>query len=171
MNQINESVIVYAKPSKRILAYLIDLAIIATISIILLIPAILALVNMFANKTDANIIALFISSFVSGALCLSFAIFYFVCVPVFWEGQTVGKRFLNIRIIDIKVNDGPNAKVMFLREAIRITIFVLTFGLSAIASTLCLCISKKHIAFHEEISSTRVVNVNVYDDKNSNYNY
>lgn len=159
--------LISAKPSKRIGALLLDLLINAAVAAVLLIPSIIALTNVFLNKSDANIIALFIASLGCGALIVSFAIFYFVCLPSIWEGQTIGKRVAKIRVIDINTNEGPNARTMFLRESSRILIFITSFGLSAIASLLTLCLSDTHTTFHEQISSTRVVNVNIYNENNS----
>lgn len=151
--------IVIAKPSKRILALLLDLIINILVAVVLFLPSVFALINVFVNNTQANIIALFVASAISGALTVCFSIFYFVCVPVFWDGQSVGKRFFGIRIIDTSTNEGPNAKVMFIREATRIILAVFTLGLSSIVSLITLCVTDKHITFHEEISSTRVINM------------
>lgn len=162
--------LISAKPGKRIGALILDLLINLAVSAVLLIPALIALVNVLLNHNDANIIALFISSLASGALIVSFAIFYFVCLPSIWEGQTVGKRVAKIRVVDVTTNEGPNAKTMFLRESTRILIFILSCGLSAIASLLTLCLSETHTTFHEQISSTRVVNVNIYNANTNNPN-
>lgn len=147
-----------AKPAKRIVAFLIDLVINFVVSVILLIPALFALINVLITKNNPNILALFIASLISGALIIAFVILYFVALPVFWEGQTVGKRFLSIRIVDVRTNQGPNARVMFIRESIRIVVCILTFGLSTFASFIVLLISDKHTTFHEQLSSTVVVN-------------
>ena len=160
----DNELLISAKPSKRILAFILDIFLNLAVSLVLLVPSIIALINIFLNKSEANIIALFISSIFSGALLISFAVFYFVCLPVIFEGQTLGKRFANIRVVDVHTNQGPNAKIMFIREGSRIIIFVLSFGLSIIPSLITLCISKKSTTFHEQISSTRVVNVNVYPE-------
>ena len=161
-----DELLISAKPSKRIGALLLDLLINAAVAAILLIPSIIALINIYVRSNHSNIIALFISSLGSGALIVSFAIFYFVCLPSIWEGQTIGKRVAKIRVVDIATNEGPNSRVMFLRESTRILIFILSFGLSAITSLLTLCLSDNHITFHEQISSTRVVNVNIYNENN-----
>jgi len=146
-----------AKPSRRIIAFLFDLLLNLAVAMILLIPAILAVVNVFVKNNAENIVALFFASLISGALAICFSIFYFVCLPVFWDGQTVGKRFFGIRIIDTTTNETPNAKVMFIREALRILLCIITFGLSLLASFFSLLLSDKHVTFSEEISSTRVV--------------
>ena len=161
---MDDELLISAKPAKRIIAFLIDTILNAAAAVILLIPAIVALTNVFVTRNDLNIIALFIASLFSGALIITFAIFYFVCLPVVWEGQTLGKRVMNIRVVDSRTNEGPNAKTMFLREATRILIFVLSVGLSLFASLITLCISEKHTTFHEQMSSTRVVNVNIYPE-------
>lgn len=163
-----DQLLISAKPGKRIGALILDLLINLAVSAILLIPSIIALVNVYLHVNEANVIALFISSLASGALIVSFAIFYFVCLPSIWEGQTIGKRAAKIRVVDVNTNEGPNARVMFLRESTRILIFILSCGLSAIASLLTLCLSETHTTFHEQISSTRVVNVNIYNEHTNN---
>ena len=167
---MQETLLISAKPGKRIGALILDLLINVAVSAILLIPGIIAFTNVWIDPTKANVIALFIAAIFSGALIVSFAIFYFVCLPSIWEGQTIGKRVAKIRVVDINTNEGPNARVMFLRESTRILIFILSFGLSMIASLLTLCLSETHTTFHEQISSTRVVNVNIYNEKTNNPN-
>lgn len=157
-----------AKPSRRIIAYLVDLCLILAVSLILFIPTILALVNVNISQTTLNIFALMIASLFSGAMIVSFMIFYFVCLPVFWDGQTIGKRLFNITIIDTTTGEGPNAKTMFIREATRIFLFLFTVGLSAVASLIVLLVSEKHLVFHEILSSTKVVNINVYKEETAN---
>lgn len=157
-----EELLIVAKPRKRILSLIIDLLINLVIDGVLLIPSIIAFVNAMKSRNDPNIIALFIAGILGGALIISFALFYFVCLPVIWEGQTIGKKLFNIRIVDATTNEGPSAKVMLLREATRIIIFVLSFGISAITSFFALCANNKKTTFHELMSNTRVVNVNIY---------
>lgn len=165
-----DSLLISAKPSKRIGALILDLLINTAVGAILLIPGIIALTNVWIERSEVNIVAVFIAALISGALIVSFAIFYFVCLPSIWEGQTIGKRVAKIRVVDITTNEGPNAKTMFLRESTRILIFILSFGLSAITSLLALCLSETHTSFHEQISSTRVVNVNIYNENTNNPN-
>lgn len=167
---MDESLLITAKPSKRIIALILDLLINLAVSAILLIPGIIAFTNVAITPSWPNIVALFIAALGCGALIVSFAIFYFVCLPSIWEGQTIGKRVAKIRVVDITTNEGPNAKTMFLRESTRILIFILSFGLSAIASLLTVCLSETHTSFHEQISSTRVVNVNIYNENANNPN-
>jgi len=166
---MNDELLINAKPSRRIFAVLFDLFLTLIVSSIILLPAVLAFVDVIYhhNTESLRIIALFVSSLISGALIICLDILYFVCLPVIWEGQTIGKRLFKIRIIDIYTNEGPNAKTMLLREAFRIIIFIVTIGLSAIASSLALILSENHTTFHEQLSSTRVVNVNIYQENRS----
>lgn len=164
---MQEELLIAAKPTRRIVAIVLDLLINLAVDLVLLIPSVIAFVGVLYRGNYINIVALFISSLLSGALIISFAIFYFVCLPVVWEGQTIGKRALKIRIVDVNTNEGPSAKIMFLREATRILIFVLSVGMSGIVSLLALCLSDKHTTFHEQLSHTRVVNINIYPNLSS----
>lgn len=164
---MDDQLLISAKPIRRIFAFMFDAFLNLLICGVLIIPAVLSFIDIY-HSGDFNhykLVALFISSLGSGALMICVTIFYFVCLPVIWEGQTIGKRMFKIRIISIDTNEGPNAKTMFLRESFRIVIFVITCGLSLIASFLSLCLSDKHTTFHEQLSSTRVVNVNIYSNE------
>lgn len=163
---MEEELLINAKPSRRICAVLFDVLLTLLVSGVILTPAILAFVDVIKNSDPGHfrVLALFLSSLISGALIICLDILYFVCLPVIWEGQTIGKRLMKIRIVDINTNEGPNAKTMIIRETFRIIIFVVTFGLSAIASFLALILSDNHTTFHEQLSSTRVVNVNIYQE-------
>lgn len=154
----------------RIIALLIDLALILAISVIFMIPAIISLVNLILYQTTLNVVSLFISCLISGALVISFTVFYFVCIPIFWDGQTVGKKLMNIKIIDITTNRVPNAKIMFLREGTRIITFVLTFGLSIIASIIAMKLTKNNVTFHETLSKTKVVESSFNSDSSLDIN-
>jgi len=160
---MEEELLISAKPSRRIFAFLFDAFLYLLVSSLLVIPCVLAFIEAYQNPGDHfKLVALFISSLIAGALVICLYIFYFVCLPVIREGQTLGKKLFKIRIISVDTNEGPNAKTMFLREAFRIIIFVMTFGLSGIASFISLLVSDKHTTFHEQLSSTRVVNVNFF---------
>ncbi|MCQ2794121.1 MAG: RDD family protein [Bacilli bacterium] len=158
--------ILNAKPKKRVFALLFDFALLLIVAVVLLLPSIFALANVLVNDVrPASIVALWIASGIGGAVLICVVILYFVALPVYWDGQTIGKRFMGIRIIDKQTLKGPSVRTMFLRETTRIVTAVLTLGFSAIVSLIALCVNPKHTTFHEEISMTRVVDI-VSSDNN-----
>ncbi|WP_339228508.1 RDD family protein [Oceanobacillus sp. FSL K6-2867] len=80
---------------------------------------------------------------------------YFLLLPVFWHGYTIGKRALGIRIGRIdgeKVGFGT----MFLREIVSGLVYVLTFGIGLIASAFMVGIREDKRSIHDFIAGTHV---------------
>lgn len=157
-----EEINVASKASRRIIAYIFDLFINLSADIILFIPTIIALFNILGSNRGVDILALTIAAIISGSLIICFYAFYFIYLPTLLDGQTIGKRINKIHVVDITTNACPNLKTMFIREGSRVLIYLVTFGLGAIASVIALCLNDKRLVFHEQISMTRVVNVNMF---------
>ena len=83
---------------------------------------------------------------------------YFVVLPIFWNGQTLGKRFFRIRIIKTDGSD-IDFKTIFLREMTRVLMFILTFGISAFADTMVLLFSNQRIGFYDYVAATQVIDI------------
>ncbi len=149
-----------AKTLARILAYIFDDIICFVLASIFLLMPIISLVSASIEKTEVNVIALFFSSVLGGAGIIIVFILYFIALPTYWKGQTLGKRFFHIKIVTVN-GDILLAKTIFIRELSRIFLFVLTFGLSSVTSLITLCITKKHICFHEVLSGTKVIETNL----------
>ncbi|MFA5421807.1 MAG: RDD family protein [Bacilli bacterium] len=147
-----------AKSYHRIFANLFDLVILVAIILLLTFRSLISLIMGLINPTALDSLALYLSAFGSGALALMAVIVYFVALPIFWNGQTLGKRFFKIRIIK---NDGSaiDFKTIFLREMVRTSLFILTFGISAFADTIVLLFSKQRIGFYDYVAATQVIDI------------
>ena len=147
-----------AKSYHRIFANIFDLVVIVAIALLLTFRSLISLITALINPTSLDSLALYLSAFGSGALAFMAVIAYFIVLPIFWNGQTLGKRFFKIRIIK---NDGSDIdfKTIFLREMIRILLFILTFGVSAFADTMVLLFSKQRIGFYDYVAATQVIDI------------
>ena len=147
-----------AKSYHRIFANIFDLVVIVAIALLLTFRSLISLITALINPTSLDSLALFLSAFGSGALAFMAVIAYFIVLPIFWNGQTLGKRFFKIRIIK---NDGSDIdfKTIFLREMIRVLLFILTFGVSAFADTMVLLFSKQRIGFYDYVAATQVIDI------------
>ena len=146
------------KFSHRIFATIFDLLIVFALVLIAMIPSIVSLVNVLISDNTWNVIALYISSFVSGALAIIFFILYAIVLPVYLNGQTLGKKYFNLTIV--KNNGTPvDFKTMFIRELARIFIFLTTFGLSLIIDLLVALTSRGGLSFYDTLSSTTTIDV------------
>ena len=142
----------------RLLAILFDTFIVLAIIIVANIPAVISFVNVSINKSTVNIVALYIAAFFSGALSLIGIILYTIVVPVFLNGQTLGKKYFNLAIVK---NNGSDIdfKTMFIRELTRFFIIIVSFGLSIIVDLITLMTSRGCSTFYDTISTTKVVDV------------
>ncbi len=147
-----------AKSYHRIFANILDLIVIVAIALLLTFRSLISLVSALINPTSLNSLTIYLSAFGSGALAILAVIAYFIVLPIFWNGQTLGKRFFKIRIIK---NDGSEIdfKTIFLREMIRVLLFILTFGVSAFADTMVLLFSKQRVGFYDYVAATQVIDI------------
>lgn len=148
-----------AKPKTRIFALLFDMAIVYAISLLVMFRPIVAMIDAFLSRTNGNIFSLFLSAMLAGGIVMIVMIIYFLVLPVYWKGQTIGKRFFKIRVVKTDGGD-VTFQTLFLREVIgRILIVIMSFGLSSLADVATLLISESHKTFHDTLAFTKVVNV------------
>ena len=146
------------KLSHRIFAGIFDTLIVFALVLIALIPSIVSLINVLISDNTWNVVALYFSSFISGALSLVFVILYLIVLPVYLNGQSLGKKYFNIMVI--KNNGTPiDFRTMFIRELVRIFILLATFGLSIFVDLITLSTSRGRVSFYDTLSSTSVVDV------------
>ena len=149
-----------ARRSKRFVALLVDFLISLAIAAIICIPTILALINCLINVTGRQeIIALFVSALVCGGILLLLSILYFTFVPVYFGGQTIGKRLVGIKLIDTRTGKVPEAKVILARETVRVVLVVVTVGISLIIGIICKLLTEDRLTFQDAISHTMVVEI------------
>jgi uncharacterized RDD family membrane protein YckC len=146
------------KTQIRLLSTLFDLIICLAFAFIIMLPSIIAFINVLVNASIANIIAVYISAVVCGALVILFALVYSVVFPILWKGQTIGKRFFRIKLVNADGSD-VTLKTLFIRETLRLVLLVISLGASAIGDLASLTISKSHRSFSDIVSSTYVINV------------
>lgn len=148
-----------ARPLVRVFATLFDWAIAYAFGLALSFQSILAFVEAVNDSTPANIATAFLNAAITGSIVIIFIIIYFIVLPVYWKGQTVGKRFFKIRIVK---SDGRPAdfQTMFIREVFGIILVgLLSLGTSVIAECFTMGLSDSHQSFHDILAATQVVDV------------
>jgi len=80
---------------------------------------------------------------------------YFLLLPLFWNGYTIGKKILGIRIV--KMN-GENVGIgnMLLRELVGRLIYIITFGIGIIVSAIMVAVREDKRSIHDLIAGTYV---------------
>ena len=88
-----------------------------------------------------------------------FIIFYFVILPLYTNGQTVGRMFFKIKVVRVD-NQKLDASTLFVREIIgRYLINLVTLGLNSIVMLVVVCLSEEVRGYHDVLASTRIVDV------------
>lgn len=80
---------------------------------------------------------------------------YYVLIPIFWYGYTVGKRFCGIRIVKLN-GDDVTLGTMLLREVLGAIIYSITFGIAAIVSAFMVGLREDKRSIHDLIAGTYV---------------
>ncbi len=142
--------------SRRILASMIDTVIILLFDIVLALPAGMALVNNLVSKTGSSAVALFFSSLFSGAFLLGVDLIYLVGMPLYKNGQTVGLRFFDLKIVSFS-GDNPRTKQYLTRFLSILLLASSTFGFALVAEIISIIVSNKHHSCVDEISRTHII--------------
>lgn len=147
---MSKNIVIY-----RILANLFDSVIVTSVGLLLLIPSLLSYISLMSNKQTLEIISLYISSFLAGAIFLIVLLIYFVTIPAHNAGQTFGKKIFRLKLKTIK-GDDIDYKSMFLRTAMRLFLVFVSFGATIIIDFVSLVATKEHKTFYDVIASTYV---------------
>lgn len=147
-----------AKVRHRVIASVLDnLIIFFCVSLCLLgtwIEFIYSLVNdmMFTSTAVFSFLR-------AGILYALFILFYYMVVPIFLKGQTIGKWVLQIKVISDE-NEEVDYKILFFREAIcRILVRTLSFGLSSFVSFIIMLIRDDKKSLADVFAKTKVIDI------------
>lgn len=103
-----------------------------------------------------TIISYFITGTWEGDLYTSIAsLLYYLIVPVVWNGYTVGKRIVGIRIAKVngeKVGFGTT----LMRFVVASLIYIVTLGIAGIVSVFMIGLRKDKRAIHDFVAGTYV---------------
>jgi len=121
-----------ASPVKRLIAYLIDLAIYLPIAIIFQYST----VNLRAQggaENERNALYMTLSIVI-------FAVLLYGYLPHKWQGQTIGKKLLKVRIVPT-----DNKKIEFSRYLIREFLIKVTIGWGAVPVSAIFWVYEKYV--------------------------
>ena len=148
-----------AKPRNRILATIYDLTIVFAFALLIMSSSIVSMIDTLNSATKLNIFSLYFNAVITGGIVLVFLCLYYLIIPVYWKGQTFGKRFFKVKIVKQDGSD-VNFQTLFIREIFgRVFIALLSLGFSSLVNCIMLCLSKQHLAFHDVLTSTKVIDV------------
>ena len=115
---------------------------------------------LYALIKDYEItISMFIKIIRTGMLYTLFLLSYYMLIPIFLKGQTIGKWLFKIKVV---TEDGEDIdyKILFFREAIcRVLIRTLSFGLSSVVSFFIMVTREDKKSLADVFSKTKVIDI------------
>ena len=147
-----------AKIRHRVMATILDNLIIFGCMFIVLIGVwpnlIYALVNNFSISAYMVIKILRVGIFYA-----LFLLSYYMLIPMFFKGQTIGKKVFKIKVVDEEDKD-VDYKVLFFREAIcRILVRTISLGISSFVSFIIMIVREDRKSLADVFSKTKVIDI------------
>lgn len=147
-----------AKIRHRVMATILDNLIIFGVMFILLIGVwpnlVYALINDFSISAYMILKVLRVGMFYA-----LFLLFYYMLVPTFFKGQTIGKKIFKIKVVDENDKD-VDYKVLFFREAIcRILVRTISLGISSFISFIIMIVRDDRKSLADVFSKTKVIDI------------
>ncbi|PWK76548.1 putative RDD family membrane protein YckC [Mucilaginibacter oryzae] len=131
----------------RILARLVDMVLLVGVAYVVFIPVTL-IYSTVLEREDlpvAMIVAIVVYTLIS--------VFYDLIAEMYFNGQSVGKRALRVRVIDLS-GARPTASQFLLRWVFRLVDFIITLGIGAV---IAVAVSEKKQRIGDMVAGTTVV--------------
>lgn len=164
-NQVNQRGLDIAPLGPRVVAFTID-ALISSLPIILVTKAfnvgILApLFPLMALQYPVRVVApntvITWTELVPGILSVLFFVLYQPVCMSLWQGRTIGKRIMSLKVIRKNGQQLTPGFSLFREVLGRTIVNVVSFGFSSIISFLWALFSPERRTIHDEVGGTRVV--------------
>lgn len=83
------------------------------------------------------------------------SIFYTLLLPVYWNGYTVGKKLLRIRIVKVS-GERISMRTMVMRNIICGLLYIFTLGIAVVVSAFMVAFRTDRRSVHDFIAGTYV---------------
>ena len=88
-----------------------------------------------------------------------FLLSYYMLIPMFFKGQTIGKKLFKIKVVD-EYGEDVDYKVLFFREAIcRILVRTISLGISIFVSFIIMIVREDRKSLADVFSKTKVIDI------------
>ena len=147
-----------AKVRHRFLATIIDTTIVFFVALLLLVGTWSTFLYALIKGMPITI-SMIVQLLRSGLIYTLFLLSYYMVVPMFIKGQTIGKWILKIKIVN---EDGKDVgyKDLFFREAIcRILLRTLSWGVSSVVSFMIMLVREDKKTIADVFAKTKVIDI------------
>lgn len=148
-----------AKVRHRVMSSFLDLIIFSSLILVSFSSKIPFLVNAIRNPGTSVDSKLIFDFFRLGIVFIIFFILYYVAVPYYYKGQTIGKKVFKLKIVS---EDGGevNIRKLFFREVIaKVFIDYLSLGVTVIASFITMLLREDKKSLSDIIAKTKVIDL------------
>lgn len=83
------------------------------------------------------------------------ALAYYIVLPPYWNGYTIGKKIMGIRIVKL-YGDKVGIGTMLMRYLVSWLIYAITIGIAAIVSAFMVAFRKDKRSIHDLLAKTYV---------------
>ena len=154
-----------AKVRHRVMAALLDFAIVVGVLAVMTvgkIPFLVSMINRYEHVVTTKFI---VDTFRYGIIYSFFLILYYIIVPIFFNGQTIGKKVFKLKVV--ADNNGKlSAGTMFYREGIgRILIIFASLGITSLVSVIIMILREDKKGLADIIAKTSVIDLYESEEK------
>lgn len=148
-----------AKIRHRVMACLLDLAIVIAFFIIIVLAKLPFIVSMFNNSEHTVTTKFIIDVFRWGVIYTVLLFAYYAIIPLLVNGQTIGKKVFKLQIVK---EDGSKVdyRTMFYREAAgRLFINFASLGITAFVSMIIMSLRDDKRGIADILAKTKVIDL------------
>ena len=148
-----------AKVRHRVMAALLDLAIVTGLLVTLLLFKLPFLISMFRSSEHIVTTKFIVDMFRWGVLFAIIFVVYYAIIPIYFNGQTIGKKVFKLQILKDN-NEKIDYQTMVFREGLgRIFINFASLGITAIVSVIIMGLREDKKGLADIMSKTKVVDL------------
>lgn len=148
-----------AKVRHRVMAALLDLAIVSGLLIVASLFKLPVLISMFKSPEHVVTTKFIIDMFRWGILFAVIFIIYYAIIPIYFNGQTIGKKVFKLQILK-ENGEKIDYQTMFFREGLgRIFINFASLGITAIVSVIIMGLREDKKGLADIMSKTKVIDL------------
>ena len=147
------------------MASLLDFGIIVGIFVVLTIGKLPFIISMLTTSEHLVTSKFLLDVFRYGIIYCVILLIYYVVFPIFFNGQTIGKKVFKLKILK-ENGEKLDYKTMFYREGIgRIFINIASLGITVVVSTIIMSLREDKKDLADILAKTKVIDLYESEEK------